>query len=140
MFDDYVFNLKDSYSFNLDVGVFMPLQKFRNKSGNVVGMCKGRTITIMPGYSWNGCSPRLKIGAFVLGTSNGPSYTHYKEGLTHHAAQLFYASLEHDFLYQFKPEGTTRLDADKCFLSAMLQVRWKYAKLYYLAVRIFGIF
>lgn len=88
-------------------------------------------LTIHKGYAWNGCSPKFDIlGLLVIGTPDGT--IDYRTG----KPRCYYASLVHDVLYQY--ELTTRKYADLMFLTLLQGSKFPIAKLYYLAVRIFG--
>lgn len=69
-------------------------------------------VVIRKGYSWNGCN-------FAIDTP-----------------QTYRASCIHDALYQYQP--ISRLNADNLFFDVLLKNRFKFAPLYYLAVRLFG--
>lgn len=96
---------------------------------------EGGMVTVKANYSWNGASPKFKLFGKVYGTPEGPIMENGKP-------QTYYATLLHDALYQFmnelKPIGVTRKDADNAFLEEMQNAGFKYAKLYYRAVRMFG--
>lgn len=83
-------------------------------------------ITIKSGYSWDGCTPKIRVCGILIGTPDGR-----KE-------QCCFPSLIHDCLYQFNIGK--RIDADNIFKKMLIEVNWKYYKLYYKAVRIFGRF
>lgn len=90
------------------------------------------SMTVPHGYSWDGCSPKIKIFGKIFGTPDGKIG---RLGLP----KTYLASLLHDALYQYKKEiCVTRKQADLAFLEELEIANFKYAKLYYRAVRIFG--
>jgi hypothetical protein len=84
--------------------------------------------TILPGYAWNGCSPKHRLPLLGwIGTPDPP------------ATRL--ASLFHDAGYQFsslRHIHHTRLQEDQLFLSNLQLYSFPLAKPYYRAVRLFG--
>ncbi|MBI4637148.1 MAG: DUF1353 domain-containing protein [Candidatus Rokubacteria bacterium] len=110
---------------------------FRDRRGRVrlVVEQSGR-ITVMRGYSWNGCSPKFCFFDVVAGTPEGVVST-----LTGRP-KTYYASLVHDALYQFLRDGLPlrRRDADRFFLGLMAETRFAPRWLYWLAVRLGGWF
>lgn len=86
---------------------------FRDKSGAVrLIIEQSGAITVTRGYAWNGCSPKICVWDFLLGTPDGVVYARTGRPKT------YYASLIHDALYQFLPDGLPvgRRDADAFFL------------------------
>jgi hypothetical protein len=108
---------------------------FRDKRGTVrlVIEASGR-ITVMRGYSWNGCSPKFCVFDILIGTPDG--VVHARTG----RPKAYYASLLHDALYQFLPLAApfTRGDADRCFLRLLAESDFAPRYVYWLAVRAFG--
>lgn len=86
-----------------------------------------RSALIIPkGYSWDGCSPKIKFYGNFIGTPDFGDKTHD-------------ASLVHDALYQYAGKhGLTRRRCDDIFLHLMEKNNFKLAKVYYYAVRTFG--
>lgn len=83
-------------------------------------------IIISSFYSWDGCSPKWKFGNSIIGTPDFGDYTHL-------------ASLVHDALYQYSGQHhLTRDECDLIFFKLMQYTQFKYAKLYYRAVRLLG--
>ena len=94
---------------------------------------KDNRVTIKAGYAWNGCSPKRSVlDVFVVGITDGIVY--FETG----KQKLYYPTLEHDCLYQYKIGR--RKQADRRFLRRMNKVHFKLAYLYYIFVRIFGVF
>lgn len=88
---------------------------------------EGNTITIFRGYSWNGCSPKIKIGRRWFGTPD------FKQTLE--------ASLIHDAFCQFLHTThfpLTRSQVDVYFLQTLLANKFKLSTLYYNSVRLFA--
>ncbi len=108
---------------------------FKDKTGVVrLVLAKGGRFTVMRGYAWNGCSPKFCLFDILLGTPEGVVDSRTGRPKT------FYASLVHDALYQFVPDGLplTRRQADQCFLRLLEETGFRPRILYYLAVRVFG--
>lgn len=92
-------------------------------------------ITIYSGYSWDGCSPKVKLGKHIIGIWDG--FTDKDTQLP----QAYYGSLIHDFLLQFKSQMsksiTTRL-IHLSFLTILQQYNFPLSYLYYVAVNIWS--
>jgi hypothetical protein len=73
-------------------------------------------VVVKAGYAWDG-------------TTLSPDFK-----------ETYYPSLVHDALYQFLENGMpfTRKEIDDLFLKMMQENNFKYAKIYYRAVRLFG--
>ena len=95
---------------------------------------KGGRIVVMRGYAWNGCSPKFCFFDLLLGTPDG--VVDARTG----RPKTYYASLVHDALYQFVPDGlpASRRDADRCFLALLAESGFRPRWIYYAAVRVFG--
>lgn len=91
-------------------------------------------ITVLRGYSWNGCTPKICVLDLLIGTPEGAVY----EGTG--KRKTYYASLVHDALYQFLREASplTRGDADRFFLRLMQESDFVLARVYWLVVRALG--
>lgn len=88
---------------------------------------EGGKIIIKKGYSWDGCSPKVKIFGKIIGTWDGKNNSTY------------YASMLHDVLYQYKREiPFSRLEVDKQFKKDLEKINFKYTNIYYFFVRKFG--
>lgn len=89
-------------------------------------------ITIYDGYSWDGCSPKLKLGTSIIGVWDGFTDVGTQK------PKAYYASLIHDFLLQFQSQLsaqiTTRL-IHQIFYKILQQYNFPLAYPYYLAVR-----
>lgn len=77
---------------------------------------KNGDIVVKAGYAWDG-------------TTLSPDFP-----------ETYYPSLIHDALYQFLRKGMTftRKEIDDLFLKMMQENNFKFAKVYYKAVRMFG--
>ncbi len=87
------------------------------------------------GYAWDGCSPKIKIKDIYLGTMEAVLNFETKQSKT------YYASLIHDIFYQFSKDlkfFIRRKEVDREFFALLIRDSFRYAKLYYLAVRLFG--
>jgi hypothetical protein len=108
---------------------------FRDKDGTVrvVIESSGR-ITVMRGYSWNGCSPKVCLLDILIGTPDGVVYAPTGK------PKAYYASLVHDALYQFLllDQSLKRRHADGFFLRLLGESAFAPRYVYWLAVRLFG--
>ena len=91
------------------------------------------TCSLEHDFTWDGCTPKWVIMDLVVGTPDGAVYT--LSGLR----QTQRASLIHDVLYQFAPrDKVTREQVDKLFYLEMKKTNFKWAWVYWKAVRLFG--
>ncbi len=95
---------------------------------------QGGRIRVLAGYAWDGCTPKICLFDILVGTPDGVVDTRTGRPKTYHA------SLVHDALYQFLPDGSpvTRRVADRCFLRLMTDTGFVFRYVYFVAVRIFG--
>lgn len=95
---------------------------------------KEGVFTVKKGYSWNGCSPKFCFLDINFGTPDGA--VHAETG----RPKTYFASMIHDVLYQFRDQidPIKRRDADSFFLDLMKDSDFLWARLYWLAVRVFG--
>ena len=108
---------------------------FKDKTGVVrLILEQAGRITVTRGYAWDGCSPKFCFFDLLIGTPDGA--VHAQTG----KPKTYYASIVHDALYQFVPDGLplTRHDADRCFLRLMEETQFRLRILYFVAVWIFG--
>ena len=116
----------------------LPIERdvaFRDKTGRVrLVLEKGGRIVVMRGYAWNGCSPKFCFCDILLGTPDGAVDVRTGKPKT------YYATLVHDALCQFLPDGlpVSRREADSCFLALLRESGFRARGLYYVAVRAFG--
>jgi catechol 2,3-dioxygenase-like lactoylglutathione lyase family enzyme len=91
-------------------------------------------ITVTRGYTWNGCSPKLRVLDLLFGTPEGVVNARTGQRKT------YFASLVHDALYQFLSDDLplTRAQADRCFLLLMRESAFLLAPVYWGFVRLFG--
>lgn len=125
---DRHFTWKSGLEINEDVA-------FKDKTGVIrLVLEKGGRVTVMRGYAWNGCSPKYCLFDILLGPPEGVVDSRTGRPKT------FHASLVHDALYQFVPDGLplTRRQADRCFLWLLEETGFRPRILYYLAVRALG--
>ena len=108
---------------------------FKDKTG-VVRLIIEPTgeITVTRGYAWNGCSPKGCIFDLLFGTPEGVVHVRTEKPKT------YYASLIHDALYQFLPEGlpVKRADVDGFFLRLMEESDFAPRWIYWFCVGLFG--
>lgn len=130
----WLYRLERSYSWNSEHGIPEDLV-FRDKTGVVrlVVERDGR-ITVTRGYAWDGCTPKFCIFDILIGVPDG--VVHAKTG----RPKTYYASLIHDALYQFLPDGLPfeRVDADRFFLRLMEESEFGPRWFYWITVRLFG--
>jgi hypothetical protein len=110
----YKYTLKEDYHYDLGI-------KLQN---SFVGMSEEKAymtispagiLTVFKDYAWDG-------------TTMSPDFT-----------ETYYPALVHDALYQFLPKTPmSRKAIDDIFLKMMLENNFKYARIYYRAVRWFG--
>ena len=108
---------------------------FQDKTGTVRLILKTNgTIVVKKDYAWDGCTPKLCLLDVLIGIPDGVVDSRTRKPKT------YYASLMHDALYQFLPNGLplTRKNADACFLKLMEETGFLPRYMYYLAVRLFG--
>lgn len=108
---------------------------FRDKTGVVrLIMEEDGRITINSGYAWNGCSPKFCVFDILLGTPEG--VVHASTG----KPKTYYASLVHDALYQFLPDGlpVRRRHADWFFLRLLGESGFAPRWIYWGVVRMIG--
>lgn len=108
---------------------------FRDKTGVVrLIIEQNGQLTVTSGYAWNGCSPKFCVFDILLGTPEG--VVHASTG----RPKTYYASLVHDALYQFLPEGLRlgRRQADWFFLRLLAESEFAPRWIYWGVVRIIG--
>jgi hypothetical protein len=130
----WLYRLEESYSWEsghrLEEDVV-----FLDKSGAVrLVIERGGRITVTRGYAWDGCTPKVCLFDILIGVPDG--VVHARTG----RPKTYYASLVHDALYQFLPDGLplTRYHADEFFLRLMAESDFGPRRIYWLAVRTFG--
>jgi hypothetical protein len=116
----------------------LPVEKdiaFRDKKGRVrLVLEKGGRVIVMRGYAWNGCSPKFCLFDLLVGTPDG--VVDVRTG----RPKTYFASLVHDALCQFLPDGLplSRGDVDRCFLALLAESGFRPRWFYFVAVRAFG--
>ena len=128
----YVYCIKEDYRYPSSIkGREFENEWFRlSKDGCVI--VKG---THYKGYAWDGCSPKMKITDVYLGTLEAVLCSETGQSKT------YYASLIHDVFYQFSRDLRSfvkRKEVDAEFYNILKRDGFKFAKLYYIAVRLFG--
>jgi hypothetical protein len=95
---------------------------------------RGGTITVTSGYAWDGCTPKFCLLDLVFGTPDG--VVSRRTG----RPKAYYASLIHDALYQFLPDGLplSRWQADKCFLALLRRDEFAWRFVYFTVVVLAG--
>ncbi len=87
------------------------------------------------GYAWDGCSPKIKIKDIYFGIWEG--VLNFDTG----QSKTYYASLIHDVFYQFSKDlkpFIRREEVDWEFYTILKRDNFRFARLYYIAVRLFG--
>lgn len=125
----WLFTLPSDYVYESNLKLSRDFIFYSERGQLLVSVDISGKITVYSGYAWDGCTPKFKLGEYVLGISDG--YPINNLPATYHA------SLIHDVLYQFLHDlNIERADADKIFLDLMSDFRYKYV--YYYVVRLFG--
>jgi hypothetical protein len=130
----WLYRLERNFTWDSDHRVPQDLV-FRDKDGTVRLVIEtSGCITVMRGYSWNGCSPKFCLLDILIGTPDGVVNVDTGKPKT------YYASLVHDALYQFLllDEAIKRRHADRFFLRLMGEASFAPRYVYWLAVRLFG--
>jgi len=128
----YVYCIKRDYQYKSAItGQAFDNEWFRLETDGTVTI-KGSNKN---GYAWDGCSPKVKIWDIYLGTPE--AVLDFATG----QSKTYYASLVHDVFYQFSrqiKERVKRKDVDREFYKILRISRFRLAKVYYFAVRLFG--
>ncbi|MGE5234210.1 MAG: hypothetical protein ACM3OB_08860 [Acidobacteriota bacterium] len=130
----WLYRLESNYSWQSSLPIAEDVA-FQDKNGKVrLILEQGGRITVTRGYAWNGCSPKFCFFDLILGTPDG-----VVDPRTGHA-KTWCASLVHDALYQFVPDGLPlrRAQCDRCFLELLRLDGFRLRGIYWAAVRIFG--
>lgn len=128
----YVYCIKEDYCHHsLIKGRAFENDWLRLDAGGIV-LVKGSHYK---GYAWDGCSPKFKLKDIYFGTFEG--VLNFDTG----KSKTYYASLVHDVFYQFSRELKAfirRREVDREFYIILKNNGFAQAKLYYIAVRLFG--
>ena len=130
----WLYRLEQNFSWESGIH-FERDHAYRDKAGKVRLIIEaGGRITVIRGYSWNGCSPKFCLFDLIIGTPDGVVHA-----VTGHP-KTYFASMVHDALYQFLRVETsvTRSQADACFLRLMAESDFSLRYLYWGAVRTLG--
>ena len=86
------------------------------------------------GYAWDGCSPKWSVlGLAIIGIPDGHIDISNEQPITHDA------SLIHDVFYQYLEHvPVTKKDIDRQFYLMLREKSFPLARLYYIAVSLFG--
>lgn len=91
----------------------------------------GNRLTVSEGFSWDGCSPKFRLFGKVWGTPDGR--------IVDGKPITWEASLVHDILYKYLESlPFIRKEVDKIFYELLKRKKFKWAKVYYIAVRRLG--
>lgn len=137
----YKWTLDQDYCFwaPFDFGV---QREYHDHQGRVWLTIDGNFCIIHKGYSWDGCSPKIKTDLGIIGTWDGFVKNHWFQScgkqFSEQDQQLKYASLEHDAFCQFfndLPNTVTQEEIDYDFYLNCKAVGFKLSWLYYIGVR-----
>ena len=126
------FTLDEDFVWNCGINLNNHFSYLCNNK-EIVSIDKSGNILVRKGYMWDGCSPKINLVFVEIGTWDGDI------NLNTGKPETYYASLIHDVLYQFRDESDfpfTRKQIDNFFYE--LLKNFKYKKVYYWSVRIFG--
>lgn len=128
----YVYCIKEDYAYKTSItGRSFENEWFKlSPDGTIIA-----NGTNKRGYSWDGCSPKYKIGDMYFGTPEAVLNNETRHSRT------YYASLIHDLFYQFSKDVkgiVTRREADREFYAILKRDGFRMAGWYYYAVRLFG--
>lgn len=128
----YVYCIKEDYRYQSAIkGRFFENDWFRLQEDGII-IVKGSHFK---GYAWDGCSPKIKIQDVYIGTLE--AVLNFDTG----KSKTYYASLVHDVFYQFSKDikpSVMRKEVDTEFYTILKQDGFRFARLYYYAVRWFG--
>ncbi len=128
----YVYCIKKDYLYQSSIkGYKFENEWFKLEEDGTV-LVKG---TNKNGYAWDGCSPKIKLKDIYFGIPE--AVLNFKTG----QSKTFYASLIHDVFYQFSKDVKSfvkRKQVDKEFYVILKQDEFRFAILYYYAVRLLG--
>jgi len=136
-----VYTLEESFSTLTPVRGFK-LEIKNPRTGQVYAklMPSGK-LTLLEGYTWNGCSPKFTIGSMVFGTPEGDLNLNIMS-LYYGKPKTYFGSAVHDALYQFSDynlfEKSDRKVVDLLFKQYLSIAGFKNARLYYRVVRLTG--
>jgi hypothetical protein len=133
-YEKWVFELEEDFSWQSGF-LFKNDFAYIDKSGILrLILLRDGTVIVKKGYAWDGCSPKICVFDVLIGTPDGVVDSRTKKPKT------YYASLVHDALYQFLPDGVplSRKQVDGFFLRLMNETGFIPRRIYYFAVRIFG--
>lgn len=128
----YVYCIRQDYRYQSSLKGRMLENEWFSLTGDGTILVKG---THYKGYAWDGCSPKFKIKDLYFGTPEAVLQLDTGQSKT------YYASLIHDVFYQFSRQvggSISRKEADKEFYAILKRDNFRFARLYYLGVRLFG--
>jgi len=128
----YVYCIREDYPYKSSItGRRFENEWFRLEPDGMITV-KG---TNKRGYSWDGCSPKWKMGDMYFGAPEAVLNNTIPKSRTYHA------SLIHDLFYQFSKDVlhlVKRREIDKEFYNILKRDGFKMALLYFWGVRSFG--
>jgi hypothetical protein len=130
----YVYCIKEDYRYQSSITGREYENEWLKLSKDGIVMVKG---THYKGYAWDGCSPKLKYKDWYFGTWE--AVLNFDTG----QSKTYYASLVHDVFYQFAKQVRSfvkRKEVDREFYAILKRDGLRFAKVYYIGVRLFGWF
>jgi hypothetical protein len=128
----YIYCIKENYRYQSSITE----REFENEwfkldpDGEII--IKG---TNNQGYAWDGCSPKFKIKDIYIGIPE--AVLNFDTG----QSKTYFASLVHDVFYQFSKDVRAfvkRKEVDREFYAILKRNNFRFVRLYYLFVRLFG--
>ena len=130
----YIYVLNKDFSYKVKDFTHWGSHRFYDEKAKLWLEINDNTIFVKAGYATDGCTPKINIFGWVVGTPDGPiMYDGYP--------QTYWASLVHDALVQFSKEPNmpySKKQIDQIFYTMLKECNWKWAGLYYSAVRLFS--
>jgi len=128
----YVYCIKEDYIYQSSItGRHFKNEWFRLDPDGLI-IVRG---TNKRGYSWDGCSPKWKLGGMYFGTPEAVLNN------TTLQSRTYYSSLIHDLFYQYSSDVkdiVTRKEVDDTFYALLKRDGFEMAPYYHRAVRMFG--
>jgi len=67
----WLFTLEQDFSYQTTLSFTRDLTFYSDKGNLLVNISKDGCITVCAGYSWDGCTPKFKLGSYSIGTYDG---------------------------------------------------------------------
>ncbi len=137
-FNPYKWTLPDDVHLSypsVTKGLPVLLQKGKGTLANLNnwGSINAKGIRIKKGYSWDGCSPKVRIFGKLFGTWDGPRAMVDLQ-------KAYYPSLVHDILCQFEGKVPfTRKEIDEIFYVLLCKADFPFPRTYHFFVSTFRV-